>query len=105
VREAEPSDDGAAYGLILRAIEAYKVHPLPIVKAYADKIGLVAVITELVPSEMEVDPGTMVLGLVLDTLSGHCQLNYTPLYSLSLVWHTRPLIIAPRERKASSRYC
>jgi hypothetical protein len=72
VREAEPSDDGAAYGLILRAIEAYKVHPLPIVKAYADKIGLVAVITELVPSEMEVDPGTMVLGLVLDILSGHC---------------------------------
>jgi hypothetical protein len=59
-------------GLILRALEAYKGHPLPIVKAYADKIDLVTVITELVPSEMEVDPGTMVLGLVLDTLSGHC---------------------------------
>jgi hypothetical protein len=41
-------------GLILRALEAYKGHPLPIVKAYADKIDLVTVITELVPSEMEV---------------------------------------------------
>jgi transposase len=64
-------------GLILREIEAYQVHHLPIVKAYADKIGLVEVINELVPSEMEVDPGTMVLGLVLDTLSGR-----SPLYRL-----------------------
>jgi transposase len=64
-------------GLILHEIEAYQVHHLPIVKAYADKIGLVEVINELVPSEMEVDPGTMVLGLVLDTLSGR-----SPLYRL-----------------------
>jgi transposase len=64
-------------GLIVREIEAYQVHHLPIVKAYADKIGLVEVINELVPSEMEVDPGTMVLGLVVDTLSGR-----SPLYRL-----------------------
>jgi transposase len=38
---------------------------------------LVAVIHALVPSEMEVDPGTMVLGLVLDTLRGR-----SPLYRL-----------------------
>lgn len=58
-------------------IEAYQVHHLPMVKAYADTMGLVEVINQLVPTEMEIDPGTMVLGLVLDTLSGR-----TPLYRL-----------------------
>ena len=53
-------------GLVLPTIEAYQVQHLPIVKAYVDKIGLVAVINQLVPTEMEVDPGTIVLGLVLD---------------------------------------
>jgi transposase len=64
-------------GLILPEIEAYQVHHLPIVKAYADKIGLVEVVNELVPTEMEVDAGTIVLGLGLDTLSGR-----SPLYRL-----------------------
>ena len=44
--------------------EAYQVGHLPIVKAYADQIGLVEVINQLVPTEMAVDPGTMVWGLV-----------------------------------------
>jgi transposase len=58
-------------------MEAYPVYHLPIVRAYADKMGLVEVVNQLVPSEMEVDPGTVVLGLVLDTLSGR-----SPLYRL-----------------------
>lgn len=58
-------------------IEAYQVHHLAIVQAYADKMGLVEVVNQLVPTEMEVDPGTVVLGLVLDTLSGR-----SPLYRL-----------------------
>jgi hypothetical protein len=64
-------------GLVLPTIEAYQVQHLPIVKAYADKIGLVEVINQLVPTEMAVDPGTMVLGMILDTLSGR-----SPLYRL-----------------------
>jgi transposase len=63
--------------VIPHEIEAYQVQHLPIVKAYADKIGLVEVINQLVPTEMMVDPGTLVLGLVLDTLSGR-----SPLYRL-----------------------
>jgi len=63
--------------LIPHEIEAYPVQPLPIVKAYADKIGLVEVVNQLVPTEMEVDAGTIVLGMVLDTLSGR-----SPLYRL-----------------------
>ena len=63
--------------VIPHEIEAYQVQHLPIVKAYADKIGLVEVINQLVPTEMMVDPGTLVLGLVFDTFSGR-----SPLYRL-----------------------
>jgi len=65
-------------GLVLPPIEAYQVQHLPLVKAYADKIGLVEVINQVVPTEMEVDPGTIVLGMILDTLSGR-----SPLYRLA----------------------
>ena len=64
-------------GLVLPPIEAYQVQHLPIVKAYADKIGLVEAINQLVPTEMAIDPGTIVLGMILDTLSGR-----SPLYRL-----------------------
>ena len=64
-------------GLVLPPIEAYQVQHLPLVKAYADKIGLVEVINQVVPTEMEVEPGTIVLGMILDTLSGR-----SPLYRL-----------------------
>src|SRR5687767_4078060 len=58
-------------------IEVYPVHHLPILKAYADQLGLVSLINHYVPTEMNVDAGTVVLGLVLDTLSGR-----SPLYRL-----------------------
>jgi transposase len=64
-------------GLVLPPIEAYQVQHLPIVKAYADKIGLVEAINAVVPTEMEIDPGTIVLGMILDTFSGR-----SPLYRL-----------------------
>lgn len=55
---------------IPQEVEVDQVHHLPIVKAYADKIGLVEGVNQLVPTEMAVDPGTIVLGMILDTLSG-----------------------------------
>ena len=64
-------------GLVLPPIEAYHVQHLPIVKAYADKIGLVAAMKAVVPTAMGGDPGTMVLGMILDTFSGR-----SPLYRL-----------------------
>ena len=57
------------------AIEVYPVHHLPIIKAYADQLGLVSLINHYVPTEMEVDAGTVVLALVLDTLSGRSPLD------------------------------
>jgi transposase len=62
---------------VLPPIEAYQVQHLPIVKAYADRMGLVEVINQLVSTEMAIDPGTIVLGMILDTLSGR-----SPLYRL-----------------------
>jgi transposase len=61
----------------LSALEVYPVHHLPIIKAYADQLGLVSLINHYIPTAMEVDAGTVVLGLVLDTLSGR-----SPLYRL-----------------------
>ena len=58
-------------------IAVYPVQHLPIIKAYADQLGLVSLINHYVPTEMEVDAGTVVLALVLDTLSGR-----SPLYRL-----------------------
>jgi hypothetical protein len=48
------------------------------VQAYADKIGVVEAMKQLVPTEMAIDPGTIVLGMLLDTLSGR-----SPLYRLA----------------------
>jgi transposase len=58
-------------------IAVYPVQHLPIIKAYADQLGLVSLINHYVPTEMDVDAGTVVLGLVLDTLRGR-----SPLYRL-----------------------
>jgi hypothetical protein len=57
------------------ALEVYPVHHLPIIKAYADRLGLVRTSNDLVPTEMAVDVGTIVLGLVVDTLSGRSPLD------------------------------
>src|SRR5215831_10257603 len=58
-------------------LEVYPVQHLPIIKSYADQLGLVGLINYYIPTEMSVDAGTVVLGLVLDTLSGR-----SPLYRL-----------------------
>jgi hypothetical protein len=42
-----------------------------------DQLGLVSLVNHYVPTAMEVDAGTVVLALVLDTLSGR-----SPLYRL-----------------------
>ena len=62
-------------------IAVYPVQHLPIIKAYADQRGLVSLINHYVPTEMDMDAGTVVLGLVLDTLSGR-----SPLYRFEEVF-------------------
>jgi transposase len=53
----------------------YPVHPLPILKAYADHLGLVSLSKHYVPTAMEVEAGTVVLALGLDTLRGRSPLD------------------------------
>jgi len=57
------------------AIAVYPVHHRPILKAYADQRGLVSLLNPYVPTERNVDAGTVVLALVLATLRGR-----SPLY-------------------------
>ena len=58
-------------------IDAERVDHLLIVKAFADSLGLVETVNRLAPTQMAVKPGLIVLGLVLDTLTGR-----SPLYRL-----------------------
>jgi hypothetical protein len=44
--------------------EGYPVHPLPMLKAYADPLGLVRLIQHSGPTERHVDAGTGVRGRV-----------------------------------------
>jgi transposase len=59
-------------------IEGFTIQHLPIVTAYAKRTGVVDIINTLVPTHMEVDAGTVILGMVLDTLTGR-----SPLYRLN----------------------
>ena len=56
-------------------IEVFVVKHLPIVRTYVEKLGVAEVLNELVESEMDVEPGVMFFGMLLDTLSGR-----SPLY-------------------------
>jgi Domain of unknown function (DUF4277) len=57
------------------AIEVYPVHHLPMITAAADQRGLVGRINHDVPTEMDGDAGTGVLGRVLETRSGRRPLD------------------------------
>lgn len=49
----------------------------PIIRAYIQRLGLVELINQLVVTEMDVEPGIIVAGMIQDTLSGR-----SPLYHL-----------------------
>jgi transposase len=70
----------------LQEIEFYDVYHLPIIKAYADRIDLVNTINRLVPSRMAIKPGTLVLAMVLDALSGR-----HPLYRIDSFYKNKDI--------------
>jgi hypothetical protein len=51
----------------LAGIQAAEVHHWPIVRAFAERLGLRALINRLVPTEREFEPGLMVLAMLVDT--------------------------------------
>lgn len=60
-----------------QAISVARVDHLPIIAHYLRQLGFVERVNRLVPVEMNVEPGIILLGMVLDTLSGR-----SPLYHL-----------------------
>lgn len=76
------------------------VRHLPIVKAYANKIGLVSTIDRMVDTQMELSPGMMILGMVLDTLSGR-----TPLYRLTEFFEEKDTALLLGESVEPERFC
>lgn len=66
-----------AIGALLARMQITRPDHLPVIAAFCRRIGLIDVIDRIVPNEMEVSVGTLVQGMVLDTLSGR-----SPLYRL-----------------------
>jgi transposase len=62
---------------ILSAMDIKRVDHLAIINSFCNKLDLVNVVNSQVKSEMNVKPGVIVQGMVLDTLSGR-----SPLYHL-----------------------
>ena len=54
---------------MLRKMNVRRVDHLPIAAQFCRRIGLIGTVNRTVPSEMEVDAGTVVQAMVLDTLS------------------------------------
>jgi transposase len=73
---------------------------LPIVKAYAQKIGLVETIDQMVDSQMELSPGMAVFAMVLDTLSGR-----TPLYRLTEFFEEKDTVLLLGSDIEPERFC
>ena len=61
-----------------QAVTAAQIDRLPIVAHFARRLGLVQIVNRLVSTQMEVEPGLIVLGLVLDTLSGRLTICTNP---------------------------
>ena len=62
---------------LLNQMKISRPDHLPVVAAFCRRINLINIIDRIVPNEMEVSVGTLVQGMVLDTLSGR-----SPLYRL-----------------------
>ncbi len=63
---------------ILENMKVTRIDHLSIVAAFCRRIGLMETINRIVPTQMDVDVGTVVQAMVLDTLSGR-----SPLYRLA----------------------
>lgn len=59
----------------LPEIDGFTVQHLPIISAYARRIGVLDIINTLIPTEMTIDAGTVILGMILDTLTGRSSLS------------------------------
>ena len=66
----------------LSSIKSSQVDHLPIISHYSKQMGFEKIINKLVTTEMDVEPGKIVLGMVIDILSGR-----SPLYQLETIFN------------------
>jgi len=63
---------------VLERMQVTRADHLPVIAAYCRRVNLIDIIDRVVPTEMEVSVGTIIQGMVLDTLSGR-----SPIYRLT----------------------
>ena len=63
---------------VLEQMQVTRADHLPVIAAFCRRINLIEIINRVVPTEMDVSVGTIIQGMVLDTLSGR-----SPLYRLA----------------------
>ncbi len=63
---------------VLGRMQVTRADHLPVIAAYCRRVNLIDIIDRVVPTEMEVSVGTIIQGMVLDTLSGR-----SPIYRLT----------------------
>ena len=63
---------------VLQKMQITRADHLPIVALFCCRIGLIEIVNRVVPNNMEVDVGTIIQGMVLDTLASR-----SPLYRLA----------------------
>ncbi len=80
-------------------IEAHDVKFFPVIRAFADKIGLVSILNSIIPSEMDVSPGIIFLGMIMDTLSGR-----SPLYRLDEFFENQDTELLLGEKISSEKF-
>ena len=79
---------------------AYAVGHLPIIKEFAMKLGIVEEINRMIPSQMAESPGTVFLGMILDTLSGR-----SPLYRLDEFFENQDTELLPGDKVGPEAFC
>jgi hypothetical protein len=82
------------------AFQISDVRFLPLVSAYAHKLGLVEQIDRLLDCDMDVSPGRVVLAMILDALSGR-----SPLFRLRESFEDKDieLLVGGRHSLAKAR--
>ncbi len=58
-------------------LDVKRVDCRPVIRSYMQKLNLIGTINEMLPTEMNVEPGVIIAGMIQDTFSGR-----SPLYRL-----------------------
>jgi transposase len=79
-------------------VESFALCHLPIVKEYASRIGLVELVDRMLASRMHVNPGKVLLGLVMNLLCGR-----SPLYRVEEFFRSRDVALLLGEDMTAAR--